>query len=201
MATTGVPLEVGSFRGVALKIEPKLRLCEFEELSSGDLFIYFHDNGSCMALKAEDPTQNGEKLIVPLGPAFPNSVNGPYLLVGRQINVISFGKDWILRFPSHAEGWSRSEPGVNVPCILKTRDGCYLRANFSSRIAEFLPCYMDMSTGLIHASTGGLQDRFTRPAGAGMVAVEWELMTVEPKPRLIFAQRAAQMSCRDVGRR
>jgi hypothetical protein len=175
---------------VALKIEPTLRLCEFEELLPGDLFIYFHDNGSCVALKAEDPTQNGEKLIVPLGPTFPNSVNGPYPLPGRQINVISFGRDWILRFPSRADGWSRSEPSANVPCILKTRDGCYLRANFSSRTAEFLPCYIDMSTGLIQASTEGLQYQFTRPAGAGVVAVEWELMTVEPKPRLIFAQRS-----------
>jgi hypothetical protein len=177
-----------------LKIEPILRLCEFEELSPGDLFVYFHDNGSCMALKAEDPTQNGEKLIVPLGPAFPNSVNGPCLLLERQVNVISFGKDWMLRFASHAEGWSRSEPSVNVPCILKTRDGCYLRANFASRIPEFVPCYIDMSTGLIQSSTDGLQDRFTRPAGAGVVAVEWELMTVEPKPRLIFAQRSALQS-------
>jgi hypothetical protein len=177
---------------VVLKIEPKLRLCEFEELSPGDLFIYFHDNSSCVALKAEDPTQNGEKLIVPLGPAFPNSVNGPYPLLGREKNVISFGKDWILRFPSHAEGWSSLEPSANVPCILKTRDGCFLRANFSPRIGEFLPCYIDMSTGLIHASTEGLQDRFTRPAGAGVVAVEWELMTVEPKPRVIFAQRSGR---------
>ena len=192
MATTGVPLGIGNFRRLVVKIEPKLRLCEFEELLPGDLFIYFFDNGSCVALKAEDPTQNGEKLIVPLGPTFPNSLDGPYPLQGRQINVISFGKDWILRFPSHAEGWSSSEPSANVPCILKTRDGCYLRANFSPRIAEFLPCYIDISTGLIHANTEGLQDQFTRPAGGGVVAVEWDLMTTEPKPRLIFAQRSAR---------
>jgi hypothetical protein len=177
---------------VVLKIEPKLQLCKFEELSPGDLFIYFHDNGSCVALKAEDPTQNGEKLVIPFGPAFPRSVNGPCLLEGPQTNVISFGKDFILRFSSYAEGWSASEPTENTVCILKTRDRFFLRANFSPRIAEFLPCYIDMSTGLINADTEGLQDRFTRPRGIWAVAVEWELLTIEPEPRLIFAQRATR---------
>lgn len=55
-----------------------------------------------------------------------------------------------------------------------------------------------MSTGLIQASAEGLQDRFTRPAGAGVVAVEWELVTVEPKPRLIFAQRSAPAELHEV---
>lgn len=192
MATTSVPFAIGDFRGVELKIEPKLRLCEFEELSPGDLFIYFHDNGSCVALKVEDPTQNGEKLIVPFGPAFPRSLNGPNLLQGRQENVISFGKDYVLRLPSYAEGWSRSEPSANVPCILKTSDSSFLRTNFSPRIEEFLPCYIDMSTGLIHSDTGRLQDQFTRPRGVRAVAVDWELMTTERKPRLIFVQRSSR---------
>jgi hypothetical protein len=93
VATTSVPFAIGDFRGVALEIEPKLRLCEFEELSPGDLFIYFHDNGSCVALKAEDPTQNGEKLIVPFGPAFPRSLERATSVAGkaRERNLLRQG--------------------------------------------------------------------------------------------------------------
>jgi hypothetical protein len=175
-----------------LKIEPNLQLRRFEQLSPGDLFIYFHDNGSCVALKAEDPTQNGEKLVALFGPIFPSFLNGPCLIQDAQANVISFGRDFILRLPSYAEGWSASEPTENVPCILKTKERFFLRANFSPRIAEFAPCYIDMSTGLINAETQRLRDCFTRPRGICAIAVEWELMTIEREPQRIFAQRRAR---------
>jgi hypothetical protein len=148
--------------------------------------------------EGEYPTHNGEKLIVPFGPAFPCLLNAPNLLPAMQTDVVSFGKDYVLRFPSSAEGWSGSEPSANVLCILKTREGCYLRVNFAPRAGEFVPCYIDISTGLIHANTGGLQHRFTRPTGEAVIAVEWELVTMEPKPRLIFAQRSARGELNDV---
>jgi hypothetical protein len=55
-----------------------------------------------------------------------------------------------------------------------------------------------MSTGLIVANTDGLQNRFVRPSGAWAVAMEWELITKEAKPRLIFGQRSVGAKPKEV---
>lgn len=171
-----------------MKIEPSLRFCSFEELSSGDLFIYVHDNGSCVALKVEDPDQNGQKLVLPFGPAFPRPYDGPNLLRCGGMNVVAFGKDYVLRLPVHPEGWSQLEPAENVLCLLLAERTCFLRANFLPIPNQFAPCYIELCTGLVQVDEQNFRGVYKRPMDLRMVAIEWELMSTELKPRVIFAQ-------------
>jgi hypothetical protein len=175
-----------------MKIEPTLRFCRFEQLSSGDLFVYMHDDGSCIALKVEDPHQNGEKLILPFGPAFPKPLDGPNFVPWQPMDVISFRKDYILQLPAHPGGWSKFEPTENILCILMTDKEYYLRTNFVPLSREFRPAYVDMSTGLIHVDSQRMQSGYTRPTGVRAVAMEWTLITTETEPRIIFSQTSTQ---------
>ena len=171
-------------------VEPRLRACRFSQLSGGDLFVFMHGSGSCIALKVVDPTGNDDPLLMPFGPAFPGELDGPYLLPRQNADVISFGKEYVLKLPTHAEGWSQSEPDRETLCILITTEGYFIRANSADRPGEFRPCYVDLTTGRIQANENGLHREFTRPRGASGIAIEWEMVTTEPEPRLIFAQRS-----------
>jgi hypothetical protein len=180
---------VAGKEGVVMTAEPHLRICRFSQLSPGDLFVYVHDNGSCIALKVVDPTANDEPLLLPFGPQLPSGLDRSNLLSQQSTDVISFGKAYVLKLPARAEGWSRSEPDQETLCILATDESYFIRANSAGQRGEFRPCYVDLMTGRIHAKDNGWQGEFIRPRGASAVAVEWELMTTEPEPRLIFAQR------------
>jgi len=174
-----------------VKATPKLRFCRFEELVSGDLFIYMHDKGSCVALKVVDPTQNDEPLLFPFGPAFPSGSDGSYLLPRQHVDVISYGKDYVLQLPSGERGWSQSEPAADVLCLLASDSGYFIRANCADRFGEFRPCFIDLKTGSILATDQGLASAFIRPRGPSAIAIEWQLITPEPEPRVIFSQGAA----------
>jgi hypothetical protein len=79
-----------------------------------------HDNGACVALKAIDPTQNGEPLLFPFGPAFPSGCDGAYLLPRQHVNVISYGKDYVLsreRPPESAQ--AEFSHGLQHICIAR----------------------------------------------------------------------------------
>ena len=83
MAALGFALGVNGMADserTVVTVEPRLRACRFSQLSAGDLFVFMHGSGSCMALKVVDPTGNDDPLIMPFGPAFPGELDGPYLL-------------------------------------------------------------------------------------------------------------------------
>ena len=77
-----------------MQVLPVVKIDRFEQLDPGDLFVYPHPNGSCWALKAVDLEANGDKLILPLGPTFPQSTGGPRLLPWQATTTVSFGKDY-----------------------------------------------------------------------------------------------------------
>lgn len=54
-----------------MDITPALKVGRFAQLTPGDLFIFAHDSGSCVALKVVDPANDGDELILTLGPRFP----------------------------------------------------------------------------------------------------------------------------------
>jgi hypothetical protein len=49
-------------------------------------------------------------LIVPLGPRFPDGLDRPSLVGMPAANVISFGKEYVLRLPTRPEGWRLDAP-------------------------------------------------------------------------------------------
>jgi hypothetical protein len=132
-----------------MEILPKLKIARFEKLEPGDLFVYPHSNGPCLALKAEDRMRNGEKLILPLGPTFPHSAGGPRLLPWQAATTVSFGKDYIIRVPTAPEGWTDREPGPDVLCLVVTTDQIYFRANLSLQPGEFQSCLVRATDGIV----------------------------------------------------
>lgn len=166
---------------------PAVKVTRFAKIDSGDLFIYRHAEGSSIATVAEDPTQNGEKLLLPLGPVFPRGVNGPRLIRPGGMTVISFGKEYVLRLPVQTSGWLDALPPPEKHCILVTEQATYFRANFSHNQTGFSACYVDIATGLICTSGSGASEVFATPQGIPAFAIEWAIVTNEREPRVILA--------------
>jgi hypothetical protein len=167
-----------------------VRITRFAQLSSGDLFMYRHSGGPCVGFVAENPLENGEKLVLPLGPEIPPDMRWPTLQTARGFTAISFGQSFSLRLPANASGWSYEEPPPESRTILVVDDKPYFRADCSLNNRRFLPCFVDMSTGLIVTTGAGISAEFGRPAGTSAFAIQWELTTNEDVPRVILACHA-----------
>jgi hypothetical protein len=170
-----------------MKIVPSVTVARFEQLSPGDLFIYPHGEGSWVAMKVEDPTRDGDKLMLVIGPTFPAGLSWPSLVQAPTATVISFGKEYILRLPSEASGWMAGSPAPDKCCIGVTEKGAYARASFRPAQSGFQACYVDMATGMIEARGTGRSLSFALPPGILTFAVAWELLTSEKEPRVILA--------------
>jgi hypothetical protein len=170
-----------------MRMDPKVGVMRFEQLSPGDLFIYPYDEGSCVAMKVVDPTSDGDILMLPLGPMYPAGVTCPSLMHSPAATVISFGKEYTLRLPCRASGWLASPPPFDKHGIAVTEKGAYVRANRLPAENEFHACYVDMATGAVHVSGGGRFQQFAPPPRISAFAIEWEIVTVEKEPRVILA--------------
>jgi hypothetical protein len=91
-----------------MKILPTLIVTQFAQLEPGDLFVFPYGEGACVALKVRESDE--DMLMVPLGPVFPDGLTHPSLVSAPSATVISFGKEYTLRLPSHAGGWRASPP-------------------------------------------------------------------------------------------
>jgi hypothetical protein len=167
-------------------ITPKLKIDRFAQLQAGDLFIFVHKNGPCVALKVEDPANGGDTFIVPLGHLFPSHIAGPTLLHPEGVTVIAFEKNYVLRLPAHPAGWLTDEPPAETHCFVVTDSGVYLRVNWSLPGHSSRACYVDTSTGQIFSNG----HEYLRPRGTPAYAVEWALLTDEKEPRVILSYPA-----------
>jgi hypothetical protein len=170
-----------------MDIIPKLNIDRFAQLSAGDLFIFAHDAGACVAIKVMDPNSDGDTLVLPLGPAFPPNIICPTLMAPQGLTAISFEKDYTLRLPSLPRGWLAHEPAPDKHCLVVTQKGVFIRANWSAPNDQFRPCYVDIDSGAVVASSGGYR-QYPKPAGIAAYAIEWTLLTNEKDhPRVILA--------------
>jgi hypothetical protein len=168
-------------------IDPAVKTARFAQLEAGDLFIYPHREGSCVGMKIVDPTQDGDMVMLLLGPNFPHGIAAPGLIRPPMATVISFGKEYVLRLPCSAQAWSAETPAFDIHCIAMTDQKAYVRVNYDAGQAAFQPCYIDMEAGRVHATSSGHFGRFSPLQGSPAFALEWELATSMPKPRTILA--------------
>ncbi len=166
---------------------PELRVSRFAQLDSGDLFLWRHAERASVGIVATNPIENGQKLILSLGPDFPQNVIGPLLLDPNGTTVVSFGKEYVLRLPVQPRGSLDTLPASDIRCILVTETGVHIRVNGGLRPGQFHPCYVDLSTGLIVTRGSGASQEFATPSGIPAFAVQWEIVTTEKKPRVILA--------------
>jgi hypothetical protein len=86
-----------------MEITPKLTVTRFAQLDPGDLFIVPNGDEALVAIVAEDPTQNGEKLMLTLGPNIPSRYKWtePRTLRRHDRSVASKG----IRAPASMSAW------------------------------------------------------------------------------------------------
>jgi hypothetical protein len=127
-------------------VTPSLSVTRFAQLKPGDLFISQFGEMSFVALAAADP--DGDLLMVPLGPHFPDGLDGPSLVGSSGANVISFGKEYGLRLPARPGSWRLTPPDAGTHCIVAAEGGPFVRANFVAP-PNYKPCYVSFDTGKI----------------------------------------------------
>jgi hypothetical protein len=168
-----------------MQITPTVTVRRFAKLDPGDLFIYRHSGGSCIAFVVLDPTDGGDRLILPLGPTLPPGMKWPTLQNPTGLTAISFGKDFILRLSAQPGGWSDTSPPADTHAILIADERTYFRANFSRSSDQFQECFVEIATGVIFVSNSR---SYGMPPGIAAFATEWEITTTEAEPRVILAQ-------------
>ena len=169
-----------------MQIDPDIKVIRFAQLEPGDLFIYPHGEGSCVGMKIVDPTRDGDELLLLLGPKFPRGVAGPGLMPPPTATVISIGKEYVLRLPCRAHAWSAQAPAFDTHCIAIADQKAFIRANYDGGQQVFLPCYIDMEAGRVHAASSSAYRAPSPLQGSPAFALEWELATAAPKPRAIL---------------
>src|ERR1700733_6116151 len=110
-----------------MKIVPAFNVMRFAEVSPGDLLIVPMSDNRTVVIVAEDPTQNGQKYLLPPGPVFPDGAVGLSLVSPPGITVVSLGKNYVLRLPSDCRGWSDTPPPRETIGIFITSAGAYFR--------------------------------------------------------------------------
>ena len=167
-----------------MNVAPRLTVTRIAQLQPGDLFVLPYGDAGCIAMKVRDP--DGDELIVPLGPVLPDGLPHPSLITAPAATVISFGKDFTLRLPSRPGAWRLAEPTPDIHCLVVTEQGVYVRANFVPGQGKYQPCYIDMAAGAVVTDGRGAFQSYVPPPGHKGFAIEWEILTAEAEPRLIF---------------
>jgi hypothetical protein len=164
-----------------MEIIPNLRTAQLAQVNPGDLLIIPSDAGSYVAVAVKDPYKN-ERLVLLLGPASIRVPNVPILTeFPLHTPVISFSKDYALRLPCDVTKWFPSEP-AGGQCIVVSGDSFYVRASYGWA-GQTTKTYISLKDGLLLADTSG---RFLQPRDKCAYAVEWALLTVETRPRIIL---------------
>lgn len=166
---------------------PPVAITRFTQLKPGELFLSQQGDASYVALAVAGA--DGDPLMVPLGPGFPDRSDGPSLIGSAGADVISFGKEYLLRLPARPEGWRFTAPDAGTHCIAVTEEGAFIRANFVAK-PNFKPCYVGFETGRIVTAGQGRGSAYIEPHGPKAFAIEWELVTREEKPRRILGYPA-----------
>jgi hypothetical protein len=166
-----------------METTPKVRIDRFAQLSPGDLFIFAHENGMCVAIKVVDPANDDDMLVIPLGSTFPTNITCPTLMSEQTMTVIAFEKDYALRLPSQANGWCVDAPPPDKHCFAVTERGIYLRTNFAPTGNPFQACYVDIKSGAVLSN--GRQ--YILPIKPLVYAIEWGFFTNEKDPRVILS--------------
>jgi hypothetical protein len=60
-----------------MEVLSKLKVTRFAQTKPGDLFMFSHDSGTSVAMSVIDPANDGDKVVVVLGPDFPQGMKRP----------------------------------------------------------------------------------------------------------------------------
>ncbi len=163
---------------------PKYKVERVAQLGPGELFLAELRGVHFVGLVCSYDGPGSNKPILPLGPRFPDGNDGPTLL-DVHLTAVSFGSEFVIRFPVDPEQWMESEPARDCQCLLAIENNLYFRANGSPDPGA-LTYYVNAVTGVVEVMPGVPPGRPMKPSGTGAYALAWEIVTTEPKPRVIL---------------
>lgn len=170
-----------------MKISPSVIVARLAQLKPGDLFLFPGEPGPFVGMVVQDPTLDGDRIILSLGPTFPPGTKCPSIVPAPQATVISFRNDFQLRLPAQLDGWATEPPATECPCIVIADGITYFRANFAPALMRPQACYVDLATGgILTRGPGRSQVYVSVPSSVAAFAVRWELLTAEEEPREIL---------------
>jgi hypothetical protein len=165
---------------------PKIRVERFAKLQPGELIRFEVQGVSSIGLVCDYQDHEPEKLLLLLGPNFPNPYNYP-TLVKLNLTAVSFGTNFLLRLPVDLTSWSEAEPNFDCNCLMVIGDEIYFRANGSpDHTRGFVSCFINARTGVVQVTSGLPPGRYARPIGTAAYALSWEILADELEPRLIL---------------
>jgi hypothetical protein len=174
-----------------VRTSPKLRASRFAQIKPGELFILVRRSQRYVGLKAHDCTcaagDEGEHLLLPIGPSLPDGMTFPTLINDPAATVVSFGQDYIVRLPTGPGDWFDDEPPEAVFALALTEDSIFLRCNFSPVPGHFRACYVNLSDGEICGVGSGSNAHYIAPPGIKAYATRWELETDENPRRTVLS--------------
>ena len=154
---------------------PKFDVTRFEQLKSGDLFFIELGGVRVVALKAIDTQNDGDKLMVLLGPNFPTNESPGALAPRVAATVVSIGSNYSVSLSTDPSTWTVAPPAHDVVALYLQDHQLYVRANFG-RPHDFQPCHVRMSDGeVVYGSARGI----------GAYVSQWEIAVADTGQRIL----------------
>lgn len=128
---------------------PPVRTTRFEQLESGDLFIYMDGRQTFYALKTQQPASGDRSTMVLLGPSFIQNVAESFLVPWQPVTVLSFGKGFSILPSLDPASWSSTGPSRTPVCLAVAGENIYICTNGGPSPQHYFPCFVDLNTGAI----------------------------------------------------
>ncbi len=139
-----------------MEIIPPVRVTRFQQLEIGELFVFTHDNGACLALKMQPQPNQDRNSLVLLGPNFPSGFGESFILDWQPATVISYGKNFSVLLPTDPTDWIMSGNRRIPVCIAVCGQSVWVCTNGGMSPENFFQCYVELSTGKL--AQNGLPD-------------------------------------------
>lgn len=166
-------------------ITPSVTVARVAQLSAGELVHFQHGQERYIGLVCEYRDPDPSKLLLVLGPTFPNGFQHPTLFDVPPSVAVSLGTDFEIRLPMDLAEWTDDEPTNDCNCLLASAEGLFFRANAAPLQGwrnSFTPWYVNAATGLVHSSSASLR----QPSRAATFVKSWGIFTCEQEPQLVI---------------
>jgi hypothetical protein len=153
-----------------MEVFPSARVCRFEQVQPGDLFVYLGQQNS-YAIKTEKPINGDRSKVVMLGPKFPYEADEALILPWQAATVISYGRDFFVSLPTDPGAWFESGSTREPVCLALHEGKAFVCANGGPSPRHFFQCYVELGSGKV------IEDRFSGAAYTN----RWEIIVPHSK--------------------
>lgn len=144
---------------------PKLTVSRFNELQSGELFMFADDERRCLALKGK-LADDGDEFALLLGPGLEKQ-DQLRVIQPQPKTVVAIGNAYLLRLPVDPLCWSTTLPSGDVACMAVAGETAYFRGNVAAPGPHFISTWIEVSTGIL---------RYQPPSETAAYVLKWDIV-------------------------